>query len=68
MISKIELKCFKKTLTLKLFMCLRLELLELILKIYLLGVTFFFKLFIIFFSQDNFICIFSIFPKQELPN
>jgi hypothetical protein len=30
MISKIELKCFQKTLTLKLFKCLKLELLELV--------------------------------------
>jgi hypothetical protein len=55
MISKIKLKCFQKTLKLELFTCLRLELLELVLNIYLLGVTFFFKLLIIVFSQDNFI-------------
>jgi hypothetical protein len=66
MISKIELKCFQKALTLKLFMCLKLELLELILKFYLLGISFFFKLFIIVFWQDNFICIFSIFFQTRI--
>jgi hypothetical protein len=65
MISKIELKCFFQKLTLELFMCLRLELLDLILKFYLLGITFFFKLFFIFFWQDNFICMFSIFPNKN---
>jgi len=40
-ISKIELKCFQINLTLELFMCLRLELLELLLNFYTLGVTFF---------------------------
>jgi hypothetical protein len=38
MISKIELKCFQINLMLDLFMCVRLELLELILNFYLLGV------------------------------
>jgi hypothetical protein len=40
-ISKIELKCFQINLTLELFMCLRLELLELLFNFYTLGVTFF---------------------------
>jgi hypothetical protein len=38
MISKIELKCFQINLMLDLFMCVRLELLELILNSYLLGI------------------------------
>ncbi len=42
MISKIELKCFQINLMLELFMCLRLESLELFLKIYSLRVTFYF--------------------------
>ncbi len=41
MISKIELKCFQINLVLELFMCLRLELLELFLKFYSLGITIF---------------------------
>jgi hypothetical protein len=38
MISKIELKCFKINLMFELFMCLRLELLKLLLNFYSLGV------------------------------
>jgi len=45
MISKIELKTFKIYLMLKLFMCLRLELLELFKKNSLLKVPFFFQIF-----------------------
>jgi hypothetical protein len=44
MISKIELKVFKINLMLKLFMCLRLDLLELFKKIYTLGITFSFQI------------------------
>ncbi len=56
MISKIELKCFQIKLMLEMFMCLRLELLELLLKIYSLGVTFFFK-FLILISWQVFYCL-----------
>jgi hypothetical protein len=45
-ISKIELKCFEINLMLELFMCLRLELLELLLNVYSLGVIIFFKILI----------------------
>ncbi len=41
MISNIELKFFQMNLMLDLFVCLRLELLELLLNFYSLGVTFF---------------------------
>jgi hypothetical protein len=51
MISKIELKCFQINLMLKLFMCLRLELLELFLNFYSLQVTLFFRFMILNFWQ-----------------
>ncbi len=41
MISKIELKSFQINLMLEFFMCLMFKLLELLLNVYSLGVTFF---------------------------
>jgi hypothetical protein len=43
MISKIDLKCFQINLMLELFICLRLDLLELFIKKLALGITFFFS-------------------------
>jgi hypothetical protein len=57
MISKIELKCFQINLILEIFLCLRLELLELFLKIYSLGVTCFFQI-----SNPNCLASFLFFP------
>jgi len=45
MISKIELKCFQINFMPKVFMCLRSELLKLLLIFYSLGVRFFFQIF-----------------------
>ncbi len=53
MISEIELKCFKIHLMLELFMCLRLELLKLLLNCYSLGVSLFFQI-----SNPNFLASF----------
>jgi len=45
MISKIELKCFEINFMLNFFMCLRSELLKLLLIFYSLGIRFFFQIF-----------------------
>ncbi len=61
MISKIELKYFQINLMLKLFLCLRLELLELLFKNYSLGVTcFFFQIFDPNFWASVLFIIFSL--------
>jgi hypothetical protein len=56
MISKILLKSFQINLILELFMCLMLELLELLLVFYSLGVTFFFVIY-----DFNFLTMFYVF-------
>ncbi len=73
MISNIEPKCFQINFMLELFMCLRLELLELLKKNYSLIVTFFFQIcdanflasFLLFTFSLEFSLFFSFFSLQE---
>jgi hypothetical protein len=75
-ISKIELNFFQINLMLELFMCLRLGLIEFILKLYLLGVKLKNQIFdpnvlasFLFFAFFlEFAPFFPIFSQQELPN
>ncbi len=73
MISKIELKCFKINLMFELFMCLRLELLKLLLNFYSLGVikknqifhSNFLASFFCFFVFFEFSLFFPFFSQQN---
>jgi hypothetical protein len=56
MISKMDLKCFQINLMLESFMCLTLELLEILKKLYSLGITFCFQNF-----DPNYLTVFLLF-------
>jgi hypothetical protein len=65
MISKIEFKCFQINLMLELFMCLRLEFLELNLNLYSFGVRFHqIKLCFLFTKEKNVKYILTSFYKK----